>query len=186
MARDLNLFFLELQSKYGGTVDCDETTWFDGDAYFPRYIYTLQFDYLRSSVFIRYDLRTSEYTKPNKIDSAPTQDRHLIWCSLSVENFKFEEFRISCRSRLGRFFLQERFLVKCRDERLKLRLKEFISGTVIDSYVLNSAEFDPEITGEFMNDVFRIKFSFNTMLYGIPEILLVIEIMIKFYNTFVK
>lgn len=158
--------FENIAKSENAELQMTESTWFNGHAYFPLFIYNLEYDFLSAKVQIQYEFRQSEFSKSSVIDGGAFVDRHLYDIKCSIKSSKtYPNFRIVERGMLAQLFRRKSEIlydVKCKSETLQSVLKQNKNLQEIFKVVENSSEFSPWIEAKMKNGNYQLNIMFNT------------------------
>ncbi|MFT5859074.1 MAG: hypothetical protein ACI865_001170 [Flavobacteriaceae bacterium] len=180
--RTLSTFFERLNSKNNGKLQIEESTWFNGRAYMPRFRYALEYNSISGEISLGYDFRMSESTRSTSLNSTAV-DRHLVNAQLKFTQNVISEFSISDRSLLSRFLTKKEFTVSSRDKKLSRNLLGNKYLKDIYNHSANSPEFAPLISGKLINNEFYVSIKFNTMLMPMAEITMILKFLKAFSSS---
>lgn len=151
--------------------------WYNGHAYMPLYVYSLQCNYNSAQISIRYEYRQSEFTKSTIMNtSTEFQDRHLCKIKTGVKTNKhFSKIDIRFLRAFERLFSKRKLKLK-GDQALQ---QAILASTVLDELsdlVAQSSDFDPQIVGTQKEDEYELSCHFNTSVKPFRHIELLLDL----------
>ena len=160
----MEVFLKKIAEQYDGTLQVNESTWYNGHAYMPLFIYTLEFNEDNLKVKFKYEFRKSEFENSTSIDGGTFGDRHIFEFTANNSEKEFPSFIVEDVNIFKRIFLKNKlpFHIKCKSKEFSNmllnnhNLKEMMSFVSIDS------EFSPNIYGKTDEDIYNLKILFLT------------------------
>ena len=181
--------FTKLKENENAEFRKNEKKWWNGHAYLPLLNYHLNYKYLNSNLFINYEFRQSEFSKPSMIDGGAFGDRHncQVKCKIATEK-NFPNFSISERGISAKLFNRKTefyYKVNCSDENLTNFLQRNKNLNDIFRIVENSPEFSPLIESKMKAENYELNIMYNTQQKNENALNLINEFcknLIEYYN----
>jgi hypothetical protein len=167
------LFFSKLAEENNGEYTCSESTWFNGRAYMPLNKHKVRFIYRDWKIFITYENRESEYSKPSGVNSGANADRHLYSINCFTEIMKGKRFKVFFDyTFFSKLCNQNKkgFSVKSRNVGIKSWLNENEKIIEIYSEAKKRSEFEPEIFGLTEKGKYSVQINYMTQSMDLKTI----------------
>jgi hypothetical protein len=153
-----------------GILKFEESSWFNGRAFFPLVTYSLMYLNVNWTINLLYVYKKSNYSK-QRANSYGFTDENIVTITATTTKIKADSFIIKGRTIFNRIFkTRQNFRVITSDKLFKLELEKC---TVLnDLYYLvenGLSDFNPKIRGSFDKSGYRIDISYNSIPTPIIE-----------------
>lgn len=156
-------FLKKISDQYNGIINITESTWYNGHAYMPLYVYSLQFNANDLNIQFRYELRQSEFNKSKSVDGGAFGDRHIFEFNATNNKKEWPGFEVNETGIFKRIASKRKalFNITSKSQNLCKTLLNNSDLNQIMSFINIDSEFSPNISGKAKEDVYRLKIVFH-------------------------